>query len=730
VLAFLAEQPGSGKREIARAFKVSVADRPRLKALLRELEANGGVATKIPRAKPERASLPEVTVVEIVREAVDDGQLIGTPARWENDRRPPEILVTAPGASVGDKVLCRLTRTGPRSYIGTAIKVLPRRGESIIGVFTRIAGRPGEVGRVRSTNRREREEFVVAAGEDADVPDGTVVRVDVSAGARAGLRHARVVEVIGPLGDPRTVSLIAIAAAGIPTVFSADAIAQAEAAKPVELSDRTDLRQIPLITIDGADARDFDDAVFAEADADGWHLIVAIADVAHYVTPGSPLDEAAFERGNSVYFPDRVVPMLPEALSNELCSLKPDVERACMAVHLWLDHDGNKRGHRFVRGLMRSAARLTYEQAQRAIDGAPDEVTRALVDPVLRPLFAAYHALQAARDRRGTLDLELAERRILIGSDGLVAGVTERERLDSHKLIEEFMILANVAAAETIERSGLPCLYRVHDQPGDAKIEALRTFLDTLDLKLVKGQALKPMHLMGLLRQVAGKPVQQLVHETVLRSMAQAVYSPHNLGHFGLALQRYAHFTSPIRRYADLVVHRALIRGLELGSDGLPRDQGLAAFEEIGEQVSKTERRAAEAERDAIDRFVTAYMSAHVGAEFQARVTGVTSFGLFVTLTASGATGLIAMRALPTDYYHYDEGQQRLVGDRLGRCFTLGDTLTVRLAEADGTTGSLAFDYVMGGSVAAGDSRRTARLEAKLRGRRGQPQRRYGPKRR
>ncbi|TAD91195.1 MAG: ribonuclease R [Alphaproteobacteria bacterium] len=732
VLAFLRDQPGKvGKREIARAFHISGDDRLRLKALLRELEASGQVPHKVPRSKPERAALPEVAVLEIVRVNPDEGGLVGVPVGWEDERRPPSIHVaTSPGAAagLGDRVLCRLTRTGPRHYLGTPIKVLPRRTDTTVGLFIRHPGRPGEIARIRPSNRREREEYVVRIGDEGDAEDGQIVRVELLAGG-AGLRRARVLEVIGDQRDPRVFSLVAIAAANIPTVFSPEALAEAEAARPVTLGDRTDLRDLPLITIDGADARDFDDAVFAEQDGDGWHLVVAIADVAHYVTPDSALDRAAYERGNSVYFPDRVVPMLPEALSNELCSLKPGVERACLAVHLWIDAEGTKRGHRFVRGLMKSTARLTYEQVQAAIDGTPEDLTAPLVEPLLRPLYGAYNALQRARDRRGTLDLDLPERKVAIASTGTVAGIQPRARLDSHKLIEEFMILANVAAAETIERCGLPCLYRVHDEPSQEKTEALREFLGTLNLNLVKGQQLRPSHITRLLASVEESPVRQLVHETVLRSMAQAIYSPDNHGHFGLALARYAHFTSPIRRYADLIVHRALIRGLALGDGALPKHQGLAAMEEIGEHVSTTERRAAEAERDAIDRYVTAFMAASIGGRFVGRVSGVTSFGLFVTLEDTGATGLIPMRGLPEDFYHHDDGRQRLVGERRGRAFTLGDTLEVRLADADIVTGSLSFEYLSGGTMADAEGRRGARMEAQMRGRSGRPQRRFGPRR-
>jgi ribonuclease R len=464
----------------------------------------------------------------------------------------------------------------------------------------------------------------------------------------------------------------------------------------VALGDRTDLRAIPLVTIDGADARDFDDAVWAEPDPeapDAWHALVAIADVAWYVRPDDALDGAAKERGNSVYFPDRVVPMLPEDLSNELCSLKPGVERACVAAHLWIDAHGNLTRHRFVRGLMRSAARLTYEEAQTAIDGSPSDQTRDLVAPVLRPLYGVFRALEAARKKRGSLDLDLPERQILLDPGGRIARVETRQRLDSHRLIEELMIAANVAAAETLERLRQLCMYRVHDVPDPAKLAALGEFLDSLGipgLKLAKGQAVRPHHFNAILKKAAGTPYETLVHQLVLRTQAQAVYSPTNLGHFGLGLRRYAHFTSPIRRYSDLLVHRALVAGEKLGAGALP-PTGLEEFAAAGVHISMTERRAAAAERSASDRYLAAFLAERVGARFTGRISGVTRAGLFVTLHETGADGLVPMRSLPGDFYVHDEAHHRLVGRRSRRTFTLGDAVTVRLAEANTVTASLLF---------------------------------------
>ena len=439
-----------------------------------------------------------------------------------------------------------------------------------------------------------------------------------------------------------------------------------------------------LVTIDGEDARDFDDAVFAEADRSGFRLIVAIADVAWYVRPGSALNRAARERGNSVYFPDRVVPMLPEQLSNHWCSLLPSEDRGCLFVEMRIDKTGDKLSHRFGRGLMRSAARLTYEQVQHAVDTNGD----LPVNP--GPLYDAFRALLSARVARGTLDLDLAERKVELSPTGEVLAVEPRPRLDSHRLIEEFMVLANVAAAEELERLGRPCMYRVHAPPSDEKLAALRGFLHGLGISLPPGDQVHPRDLDRVLRKVAGTPDAQVVNEVMLRSQSQAAYSPDNIGHFGLALTRYAHFTSPIRRYADLLVHRSLISGLRLGLGGLADDE-VAKFPDTATHITATERRAALAERDAIDRYLAAFMADKVGQRFSARISGVTRFGLFVTILPGGASGIVPMSSLPDDFWHHDEMEQTLTGRRTRQVFRLSQEVEVRLTEANPVTGGLVF---------------------------------------
>ncbi|MBT4889446.1 MAG: VacB/RNase II family 3'-5' exoribonuclease, partial [Rhodospirillales bacterium] len=457
-----------------------------------------------------------------------------------------------------------------------------------------------------------------------------------------------------------------------------------------------DLRNIPLITIDGADSRDFDDAVWAEPDTTpdnngGWHLIVAIADVAWYVRPNSALDKDAYQRGNSVYFPDRVVPMLPEALSNGWCSLVPKEDRPCMAAHLWLNAEGNLIRHRFCRAMMRSHARLTYEQVQGAHDGVIEDATEMLVEKAISPLYGAYKCLAKARSKRGALELDLPERQVIIAEDGSVQGVTVRQRHDSHKLIEEFMIAANVAAAETLEKFKQPCMYRIHNQPSLEKMEALREFLNSMEISIPKGQVIRAQQFNKILERVAGTTQSEIINTVILRSQSQAEYSPDNIGHFGLNLHKYSHFTSPIRRYSDLLVHRALILGLRLdkalSQGGL--DSDILDFTEVGTHLSQCERRAATAERDAVDRFIAGFMAGNIGDEFIGRVNGVTRFGLFIKLVESGAEGLMPISSLPNDYYVHDEVHQCLRGDRNGRVFTLGQNLNVTLVEAIPLTGGM-----------------------------------------
>jgi len=543
-------------------------------------------------------------------------------------------------------------------------------------------------------------------------------------------------ERLGSLKSERAVSLIAIHAHEIPHVFPVAAEAEADAAKPATVSGREDWRKLPLVTIDPVDAKDHDDAVHATADPDprnpGGHIVtVAIADVAHYVRPGSALDREAQKRGNSVYFPDRVVPMLPERISNDLCSLRPNEDRAALAVRMIVGRDGRKRAHTFHRVLMRSAGRLNYTQVQTAIGGRIDEDTQALIEPVLNPLYDAYEALKRARDARGPLDLDLPERKILLKHDGTVDRVTTPERLESHRLIEEFMILANVAAAESLEKARLPLVYRVHDEPSLEKVEALRQFLETLHISLPKGGAMKPEQFNRILARVRGHDTEKLINEVVLRSQSQAEYAAENYGHFGLNLRRYAHFTSPIRRYADLIVHRGLVRAHGFGSDGLPESQDLRALGEIAAQISAAERRAMKAERETVDRLIAHFLADRIGASFDGHISGVTRAGLFVKLDETGADGFVPARTIGQEYFRYEEAMHAMVGSRSGESYRLGDRVTVKLVEAAPVAGALRFELLSEGRMAQGSQRPpTARPHGKARHERARENRRQGKRRR
>jgi ribonuclease R len=707
IVDFLKSSPAkSGKREIARAFGVKGADRINLKNLLRTM-ADEGLITGSRRKLTRPGALPPVTVLEITGRD-NDGEFVARPATWDDEHGPtPRILMVeskrdgAP-AGAGDRVLARITALGADAeypYQARTIKRLPRTtSRSLLGIFRALKDGRGIIDPI---DKKQLKEWTVPRGAAGEAKDGELVRFEIARSARYGVPTARIIERLGNPEAQQAISLIAVHAHGIPDVFPPAVIAEADAAKPVDLGRREDLRDIPLITIDPSDARDHDDAVWAEPDPNpknegGWVVIVAIADVAHYVTPESALDTEGRKRGNSVYFPDRVVPMLPERISNDLCSLKEGVARPCLAVRMIFDKSGHKLSHRFLRGLMRSAASLRYEQAQGAIDGRPDETTGPLLDSVLRPLWGAYASVLRARTDRGPLDLDLPERKILLDDKGRVRGVATPQRLDAHRLIEEFMIQANVSAAETLEAKRSPLIYRAHDAPSKEKLSTLGEFLATIDIKLPKAGTLKPAQFNRILAETRGTPTAELVAEVVLRSQSQAEYNPHNFGHFGLNLRRYAHFTSPIRRYADLTVHRALIRALDLGAGG-STDKELEALEEIAGAISDTERRAMAAERETNDRLIAAYLADRIGATFQARVSGLVRSGLFVRLLDTGADGFVPASGIGHEYFYHDEVRQALVGEDSGLAFQLGDPVEVRLAEAIPTAGALRFDMLSEG---------------------------------
>ncbi len=718
VLEFIRDNDGHvSKRDIARAFQIKGNDKIALKRLLKVMAEDGQISGRA-KSISEADTLPPVTVLEITGRD-RDGDLLATPVDWQIDPQGPAPVITLtpqgrprkgkprePAAGKGDRILARLSRLDGQSPDGGALysaRIIRRLGGTsnlVLGIFRAL---PDGGGFIEPVAKGAMRELNVAPQNIGDAESGELVAVEVLKGGRYGPTQGKVITRHGPADSERAASRIAIVQFEIPHIFQSDTLKEAEKAEPVKLGKREDWRDIPLITIDPADARDHDDAVYAELDPDpqnpdGWLVTVAIADVAAYVTPQSALDREALIRGNSVYFPDLVVPMLPERISNDLCSLREGEDRPALAVRMVIGKDGQKRSHRFHRVMMRSHAKLSYEQAQAAIDGA-GKVPAGILDRVLSPLWNAYAALKAARDQREPLELDLPERKLVLDKNGAVLKIHVPPRLDAHRLIEEFMIQANVCAAETLEQRNSPLLYRVHDTPSHAKVEALGEFLASIDLKGPKVGNLRPSHFNSILARVRDTELEELTNQVVLRSQAQAEYLATNYGHFGLNLRRYAHFTSPIRRFADLIVHRALISALKLGDDGLTQDI-IDRLDDIAGQISDTERRAMKAERATTDRLIAYHMSGKVGVEFSGRISGVTRAGLFVELDETGADGFIPISTLSQDYFHYDQTGHTLIGERTGEIHRLGDKVEVRLVEARGVAGALRFDLLSEGSYA------------------------------
>ena len=688
----------TAKRDIAKAFGIKGAARIELKRVLKELEDEGHLS-KRKKTYRERDNLPPVTLLQMMA-PTSDGDLFARPIEWQGEGEEPIVLMTLspsdPALGYGDRVLGKVQAVQGEQYQYVA-RIIRRIGEApnrVLGVFRKTA----EGGRIVPIDKSGKEWMVPEAGVHG-AKDGELVEAQQFGGrARMGLPKAKIVDRLGDPSAPKAVSLIAIHQHGIPDNFPEDVINDADAQKPAGTKGREDWRDVPLVTIDPHDARDHDDACFAEPDTDpqnpGGHIItVAIADVAHYVTPNSPLDREAWKRGNSTYFPDRVVPMLPDRLSGDLCSLHEGVPRAALVVKMRITAEGEKIGHSFHRILMKSAASLNYEEVQAAMDGAANDRVSPLLEPVIRPLYDAYRALVIAREKRQPLDLDLPERKVILSDDGKVSSVAFRDRLDAHRLIEEFMVLANVAAAETLIEKKTPLLFRVHEEPSPDKLDALRETANAAGLVLAKGQVLRTKHLNQLLKQAKGTDEAELINMSTLRSMTQAYYAPQNFGHFGLALRNYAHFTSPIRRYADLIVHRGLITAHGWGKDGLTPDM-IERLEETGNHISTTERRSMVAERDTVDRYLAAYLSERMGNEFDGRISGVAKFGVFVRIDDSGADGIIPIRSLGREFFHYDAGANTLIGSDTGLILTLGMRVTVRLTEAEPIAGGIAFELL------------------------------------
>jgi len=728
------------KRDIAHELGIGPDQKKELRGILRELEESGALGRTGRKSYADAQALPESGVMDVL-DRDTDGELLAR-MRGPEGYFGPTIRL-APGEArlmkgeaaigIGDRVLAKIVRDDDGEFVARVVKRLGQSAHRILGVYrankdprARFGG-----GRVVPADRKARHDIIIEQQHAGETTDGDLVFVELAPehGRAHGPKRGIIKEVIGKESDPRAASILAMHTHGIREGFSPDEEAQADAAQKPTLKGRTDLRDVPLITIDPEDARDHDDAVYATPDTDeknkgGWRVWVAIADVSAYVTPGSALDRGAWRRGNSTYFPDRVAPMLPESLSADLCSLREKEERACLAVEMIFDREGRKLRHTFVRGLMRSAAKLSYEQAQAAVDGKPNDKTAPLLEPILKPLWEAYRTVWIAREKRQPLDIDAPEHRIIF-KDGKVVGVKRRERLDAHRLIEEFMIQANVCAAETLEQKTRPQIYRAHDRPSDTKIAALTDFLPTVDMAWSKGQTVTAGRFNHILHLAEQSPNKDIINEVILRTQSQAVYTPENIGHFGLNLGRYSHFTSPIRRYADVTIHRALIRALKLGDDGAT-DAEEQRYVETAEHISQTERQSMAAERDATARYISAFLSDRVGANFEGRVSGVTRFGLFIRLDETQADGLAPISTLGNERWTHDEAAHALVGDQTGQRYQLGMRVEVRLEEATPISGGLVFQ-VMTDALPAIPGWRKSRQSSQHRG--GGGKRDGGPKR-
>ena len=736
ILDFIAssDQP-AGKREIARAFGLSGQDKIALKTLLRDMADEGLIDSAPGRAFHQAGGVPKVTVLRIA-DVDEDGTAWAVPERWEADLPEPRIRVLertgrGPALGVGDRILSRTEQRG-QGWAAHPMKKLAKGSELVLGVVHR----EGDAYWLRPVEKKERRELAISEVGDAQ-PGDLVLAEKVGRPPRL---TARVSQVLGDPFQPRSFSLIAIHKHGIPHEFPDSVVVEAERVSGQDLGDREDLTHIPIVAIDPADARDHDDAVWAALDEDpgnqgGWEAIVAIADVSFYVRPGSALDKEARKRGNSVYFPDRVVPMLPETLSADICSLKEGEDRAALVCHLQVSKDGQLKSWRFSRARVRIAANIAYEDAQAAIDAGlsqerievssatcwmpeieaePPPVPAALVESTLKPLWACWRALYAARAKRGPLELELPERQVVLDEKGRIASVAPRERLDAHKLIEDYMIAANVAAAKALEAKKAPVMYRVHEPPGREKLVALKEYLKTFGIEFALGQVIRPGTFNHILAGLGDADFKPQIMEQVLRTQTQAYYSPVNAGHFGLALGSYGHFTSPIRRYADLIVHRALVQAWGLGDGGLS-DSEAEAMEVTGELISQLERRAMVAERETMDRYVAAYLAERVGELVDCRITGVQPFGFFATVEGLGGDGLVAVSTLGSDYFRYEEASQSLVGENSDERFTLGQRLKLRLVEANPVSGGLRFE-IPEAAYSASSPRKSTRRDGSGRG--------------
>ena len=729
VLDFIAtsDQP-AGKREIARAFGLKGNEKIALKSLLKDMADEGLIDSAPGRAFHKMGGVPKVTVLRVA-DVDDSGNAWAVPEQWHAETPAPKIRLIERGRGalgIGDRLLARTEEKGA-GVVGHVMKKLQRSAELVLGVVRQEGTRYW----LTPVDKRERRELAISDLKDAQA--GDLVLTEVT--GRPPRVTARVDAILGDPFAPRSFSLIAIHKFGLRHSFNADVIGEAAKAASLPLGEREDLTHLPIVAIDPVDARDHDDAIWASSrdDGDGWDAIVAIADVSFYARPGSALDKEARLRGNSVYFPDRVVPMLPEELSAGICSLKAGEQRAAIACHLHVGTDGTLRSWRFSRAKICVAANIAYENAQAAMDALGEEridmasptcamprlegsVPEALVKTALKPLWDCWRALFAAREKRGPLELDLPERAVVLDEKGRIASVAPRERLDAHRLVEDYMIAANVASARALEAKKMPVMYRIHEPPSREKLVALKDYVATFGLEFALGQVVTPAVFNRIIERIGDGEGRTEIMEQLLRTQMQARYGPERLGHFGLSLPTYAHFTSPIRRYADLLVHRALVRAYGLGDGGLPKGEE-ERFGDIGEQISQLERRAMEAERETIDRYVAAFLSDRVGQLVECRITGVQSFGFFAAVEGLGGDGLLFARDLGQEYFRYDEAARTLTGDDSGDVYRMGQRLTLRLADANPVTGSLRFELPEGSYGGAGPNRRDRTRSAPKRGR-------------
>ncbi len=694
IVDFLQKSTGKvGKKDIARAFGVKGADNRRvLKEIIRNLEDTGIIEKATKTSITLTDSLPDICEVEIT--GMDSkGNYIARPRTFTGEEQQiPQIIITEIKKNIddieeGDLVLAKLSFVSKTLYEGTVVKHLKNEENLIVGIFE--ANKKGKGGVVIPAERMGVSEFFVRGENSGDAKDGDLIQAEIIT-MRRGNNTARIVKVLGAGDDTKNISLISVFQKNIPYNFPKEVIAEAKKIVSLSFDKHKDATQIPFVTIDGEDARDFDDAIFAIKDESkdnvaGWHIKIAIADVSHYVKPGSLLDKEAFKRGNSTYFPDKAIPMLPHELSSDICSLLEGQNRPCAIFHITIDKDGEILTYGYDRGVINSKARLNYNETQKAFDGEYNKQTER-VKAELKDIYGAFKALRKARENRHALEIERDERRIIADNDGKILEISSRAYFDSHKAVEEFMIAANVCAALALEKKKVPVMYRVHEKPSPEKVYNFREFMKSVKIKIGKGQKIENELFNSIIKDFHDKPESFVVNEMILRSQSQAYYSIENMGHSGLALESYAHFTSPIRRYSDLLVHRGLFGELQI--------EDKKELEIAAKHISYTERRSSEAERETSDRYLAYYLSDKLNQTFNVMISGLARAGLFVRIPEFGAEGFIPMRSIPGGYFVYDPDKQSLIGTNGKANYTMGDNLRVKLVEIMPLTGGLIFEIM------------------------------------